>query len=395
MVRAGLCSGCGLCEAVAGQESVRIDMSRDGYLRPTVIKLPSLAHMHTIARCCPGLRVELKRSRVAYHSLWGPIVELHAGYATDPELRFQGSSGGVLSALAWLLIERGRVEFVAQIAVATKDPLMNELQLSRTKDDVLRAAGSRYSPSAPLRRIRELLDTGKRFAFIGKPCDVAALRQYGVHDGRVSSQIPYMLSFMCAGIPSQKGTEELVSGLGVEARDVVSLRYRGDGWPGNARVVTRSGNVREMSYNASWGNILNKHLQFRCKICPDGTGEFADVVCADAWYGKDGYPDFAERDGRSLVIARTPVGVDLLELARGCGAVRLETLDLREIERMQPYQAARKKNVLGRVLATRFAVGLAPRYRGLGLVRASFSGSLLGWLRSALGTFKRARGESA
>src|SRR3712207_7050821 len=38
----------------------------------------------------------------------------------------------------------------------------------------------------------------------------------------------------------------------------------------------------------------------RCKICPDGTGEFADIVCADAWYGKDGYPDFAEREGRSL-----------------------------------------------------------------------------------------------
>jgi coenzyme F420 hydrogenase subunit beta len=45
----------------------------------------------------------------------------------------------------------------------------------------------------------------------------------------------------------------------------------------------------------AWGEELSNHLQFRCKICPGGTGEFADVVCAGAWYGKDGYPDFTER----------------------------------------------------------------------------------------------------
>jgi coenzyme F420 hydrogenase subunit beta len=37
-----------------------------------------------------------------------------------------------------------------------------------------------------------------------------------------------------------------------------------------------------MSYADSWGGILSRHVQFRCKICPDGTGGFADVVCADA-----------------------------------------------------------------------------------------------------------------
>lgn len=51
-----------------------------------------------------------------------------------------------------------------------------------------------------------------------------------------------------------------------------------------------------MSYNESWGNILGKYLQKRCKICPDGIGEFADIVCADAWHGdKSGYPNFEEK----------------------------------------------------------------------------------------------------
>ncbi len=147
------------------------------------------------------------------------------------------------------------------------DPLKNELQLSRTRADVLHAAGSRYAPSAPLARIVELLDSGARFAFVGKPCDVAALRQYGRTDPRVAQQVPYMLSFMCAGIPSHRGTLELLQTLGVTPNQVKTFRYRGDGWPGKARVVTHAGDVREMDYNASWGTILNRHLQFRCKIC--------------------------------------------------------------------------------------------------------------------------------
>ena len=50
-----------------------------------------------------------------------------------------------------------------------------------------------------------------------------------------------------------------------------------------------------MSYAQSWGEILTKHVQFRCKVCPDGSGGFADVACADAWYGDErGYPSFEE-----------------------------------------------------------------------------------------------------
>ena len=55
-----------------------------------------------------------------------------------------------------------------------------------------------------------------------------------------------------------------------------------------------------MSYADSWGAHLSKHVQFRCKICPDAVGGVADIACADAWYGGDsGYPQFDEAAGRS------------------------------------------------------------------------------------------------
>jgi coenzyme F420 hydrogenase subunit beta len=286
------------------------------------------------------------------------------------------------------------VDFIAHIAVSSKDSLRNELQLSRTKADVLRAAGSRYAPSSPLEKILELLEMGERFAFIGKPCDVAALRRYALHDARVNELIPYMISFMCAGIPSINGTYEVLEKLGINREQLKSFRYRGDGWPGMTRAESIDGIISEMNYNDSWGNILGKYLQFRCKICPDGTGEFADVVCADAWYGKDGYPDFTEREGRSLILTRTLAGEELIKAAFSSSYIQIENLPTENIESMQPYQAHRKKVVLGRLVATWFALGQAPRYSDLGLIKTSLMANSIEWLRHAWGTYRRANGET-
>lgn len=398
VVQNGLCTGCGLCEAVAQPGVIQMHMSRGGYLRPQQQAPLDARQARLLADVCPGSRVEHAPASgsgtPAYHPLWGPLVGVRAGHALDAEIRRQGSSGGGISAVAAWLLDTGQVEFVAQIAVSREDPLRNDLQISTTRADVLAAAGSRYAPSSPLAGLRELLDRGQRFAFIGKPCDVAALRRYGRHDPRVGKLVVAMLSFMCAGIPSLLGTHELLAKLGADRGQLKTFRYRGDGWPGMARAVQQDGQVFETDYNSSWGTVLNKHLQFRCKICPDGTGEFADIVCADAWYGKDGYPDFAERDGRSLILSRTALGERLISDAMAAGVLAADVLPVDDIARMQPYQVNRKQMVLGRVIATWLARRRAPSYRRLALLRNALGARKVEWLRNAWGTLRRAKGES-
>lgn len=390
----GLCSGCGLCESLAPEGHIEMRLNASGYLRPIIQKALSDDDERYIAQACPGVQLcHEKKDTRQYHTIWGPLMGVSTGYSCDAEMRHQGSSGGVLSALAAYLLASGEVSFVAQIAVSHRDPLANELQISRTRDDVLRAAGSRYAPSAPLRSIRALLDTGERFAIIGKPCDVGALRQYARMDARVSEQIPYMLSFMCAGVPSMKGTLELLERMGTKRELVASLRYRGDGWPGMTSAIQKDGNNFEMDYATSWGTILNRYLQFRCKVCPDGTGECADIVCGDAWHGKNGYPDFSEKDGRSLILLRTAQGDALLKKAVADSVLLCTELSVTEIAAMQPYQVSRKRLVLGRLLAARCATGVTFRYDPMRLIKASLQANPFDWLRSACGTYRRATRE--
>lgn len=393
VVSNGLCAGCGACAGVVPDNVVRMELSSAGYLRPKAWVPLDVAQQRSALVACPSVRLEHSNLEAENLKIWGPTRSVATAFSTDAEIRQFGSSGGVVSALALYLVESGAVDFVAQIAVSKEHPLTNKVQQSRTRQDILHAAGSRYAPAAPLERISEFLQSGERFAFVGKPCDVAALRALAKVDERVNRQVPYMISFMCAGVPSIEGTHAVLKEMGVRCDEVASFRYRGDGWPGVAKATTLDGRVAEMDYNSSWGSVLNRYLQYRCKICPDGTGEFADVVCADAWYGVDGYPDFSEGDGRSLLLVRTAAGEELVAMARKGRRISTESIPVEEIAKMQPYQVNRKQMVLGRLAATLIRRGTAPRFWNLGLIRASLSAKPLAWLRSTWGAYKRADGE--
>ena len=389
IVGGGLCAGCGLCAAVAAKGRITMHIDAEGYARPLAAAALDAGEERVLRDMCPGIHLRHPPGLASYDPVWGPLVAVRTGHATDAQTRFQGASGGALSALLIHLLESGAVDYVLHNAASDEDPLLNRIQVSRTRGDVLAGAGSRYAPSAPLADIARHLDGSARFAFVGKPCDVAALRNLARRDARVDRRVPYMISFMCAGIPSRKGGMEILERFGLAHADVRAFSYRGRGWPGKATALVRDGRRFEMDYNTSWGTILNRHLQFRCKICPDGTGEFADVVYGDAWYSKDGYPDFEERDGRSLIISRTAAGEALLQACAAAGYIAMQPLPVAEIGRMQPYQETRKRMVLPRLWALRAVGRMAPNYRNLGLLRAARGRSLREHYRSFKGTVKR------
>jgi len=387
VVRNGLCAGCGLCAAIGGEHGARMGVSDRGFLRPADVPLPADVERRILA-VCPGIGIDGAGRQSRADPLWGPVRAIHRVHAADPSVRHRGSSGGAVSALAIHLLGTGEIDGVVHFGAGTGDPVAGDVTISRSPAEVLRSAGSRYAPSAPLTDIGALLAGSERFAFIGKPCDVAGLRALARQDPRVDRAFPLMLSFFCAGVPSLEGTRELLARLRIEEREVVDLHYRGEGWPGRFRVRTRGGRVASLSYAESWGEILSRHLQFRCKICPDGTGELADIAAADAWSTADGYPDFEERDGWSALLARTVRGARLVREAADAGALILAPLAGDELEAMQPYQRDRKQALLVRLAALRLAGGVAPRFRGLGMLRAARR-SPAKWPRNFAGTWWR------
>lgn len=360
-----------------------------GYNRPVAIGPVSADEERAIATGCPGAVVEPWSGAARVDPTWGPYRRVMTGAATDPVTRFEGSSGGVISALLIHALRSGLVDRVVQIAPDPECPTRNVVTVSRTPDEVLGRAGSRYTASSPLEHILEVLEEGGAAAFVGKPCDASALRRLGRVDRRVSQHIPLVLSFFCGGIPSHDGVGRILADLKVEPASVTAFRYRGRGWPGNCVAETAEGSA-EMTYARSWGGFLSKEVQFRCKICPDAVGGVADIACADAWYGDDdGYPSFDEADGRSLIVARSDVGERFLQAALEANVLSATPLEVAEIDRMQPSQARRKRLILARVAAL-FATGQpAPQMRGLSVIAAARRAPAMEAARNFAGTVRR------
>jgi coenzyme F420 hydrogenase subunit beta len=393
VAQGNLCAGCGGCAGLS-PDKVAMEISPPGFLRPRQTAPLTTEEEARIARICPGLGQRVAAEGRKDPVLWGPYVEMLTGWAANPDLRFAGASGGALSALVAHLLESGTVDAVVQIEPDPRRPLVNRTRISISVEETAAAAGSRYAASAPLAglegHLAEHRATGRRFAILGKPCDAAALRALVQEDPEAAATFPVLLSFFCAGVPSHAGGLAVLAALGVTEAEVTSFRYRGNGWPGQATAVLADGSTRSMSYHDSWGGILSNHVQHRCKICADGTGMAADIVCADAWEADArGYPSFDDRPGVSLIVARTVLGQRLIAEARAAGRIETAPYDVAQLAAIQPGQRERRRALLARLLALRLAGQPVPHYEGLQIVAAARQNPLRRNLKNFLGTLRR------
>lgn len=388
--RERLCIGCGICESIAGTKNIKLILGEDGFYHP-VVTGSEKSYWAEIKQVCPGLNVhQPTKAKNEKEKTWGPIMTTCIGYSTDEQVRYISSSGGAISGLLSFLLETEQITGIVHVGKSDSNPLINETGISRTKADIIRRAGSRYSPASPLVSIKRMLDDkNERIAFVGRPCDVAALRSFLDLHPELKKQITYIFSFFCSGMPSQKGTLKILSTLGMRESELKDFWYRGHGWPGKTTAICMDGSSKTMNYNESWGNILNKHLHFRCKICPDGMGSLADICCGDAWHENNGYPDFEERPGQSLIIARTSKGEKLLRETLEKGYLMVEPYDISALGRIQRYQQGKKRVVGSRILALRLAGKFYPRFSGFYLLYNGLKAGVKNNIHNVVEMFKR------
>lgn len=384
------CSGCGLCTRL--DSSLRMTVDADGYARPAFDgpSNPIPDAEAVFRRGCPGVvvRAPTPPAGATPDALLGAHLGIWNAWATDPEMRHAGSSGGVLTALHAWLVESGRAVRTTGAAMDAAQPRRSVPVTITTRDAALRASGSRYAPVAALDN-DDALRAGS--AVCGKPCEISALRQTAAD--LIDGEPPLMLSFFCAGTPSQHATEALLAQLGVSAQEhVADLRYRGRGWPG--RFAAAAGDrVVSADYERSWGATLGPTTQWRCKVCVDGVGEAADIVAADSWESDaHGYPVFADGDGVSALIARTQRGRQTILDAAADGVIELEPLTATRLASAQPLQTNRRRFLRARLWGSLLAGRRPPSYPGFALLRLSMQAPRTA-LRALRGTFDRVRRE--
>lgn len=363
IVTGGLCIGCGLCRSLAGADHIRMVTTPEGRERPVALAPLSEQTLATINAVCPGTRIEGARPEtlpegVEIDPIWGPAVPaaLTIAHAGDPEVRYRGSAGGVLTALGQHLLRSGEVALILHVRASPEAPMRSLATVSETPEAVLEAAQSRYGPAAVLEDLNGVLARGLPFAVIAKPCDIGALRRLAEIDPRAKALLRYCLTFACGGVSDLGKSRDLLDNRQFDEGDLRLFRYRGHGNPGPTRVEAKDGRGFELTYREMWADEESWRSQPRCKICPDAIGEAADLVATDCWPG--GAPE-GDDAGFNAVLARTRTGVDLLEKAVAAGALKVvRPIGFRDLDLFQPHQVRKKRAVWARLEGMR-AAGMA------------------------------------
>lgn len=378
------CSGCGLCKSVY---NIEFHTNDRGFPNAHV---KTEAEAEKLKPVCPVFCYEKDTAM----NVWGTYTDTYIGWSSDPKIRFMCSSGGALTAISIFLLEKGFVDGIVHSTYNPNNPTETITVISKTNEEILQRSGSRYCISVPLEKIKELIDVDRKYAFIGKPCDVMALRNYININVEYRKCFPFLLSFFCAGEPSPYAQQRLLLRLNTELKDCKTITYRGNGWPGLTTVVSKNGETKQIEYKEAWGKYLGRDLRTLCHFCLDGTGDSADIVCADFWYLNDQEePDFSEHEGRNIIISRTEIGNKVIKQACNDGYIiideyftdKMET----EFKKYQPNQFARKANMKTMIDALHLFGRETPAYNSKLLKRYSKNITTYKKARFFLGTIKR------
>ena len=377
------CTGCGLCHSLQGS---LIDLDEKGFPR---VKEESICDLSFFKSICPSSSYREK----ANHGIWGIVDYSFVGYSYNSSVRFKASSGGALTALSLYLLEKKIVDGIIHTTFDPNDPTKTITVISRTKDDVINRCGSRYSISSPLTDILQICSSNEKYAFIGKPCDVMALKKAMGENGVLSSSIAILLSFFCAGEPSQGAQLKLLDAMGCKKDECEQITYRGNGWPGFTTVQKKDGSLCKLEYKEAWGKHLGRDIRKSCRFCLDGTGDYADIVCADYWYlDSCGLPDFSEHAGRNIIISRNPTSSVLLRNALAEKYIIKENDDselLSRLKEIQPGQFKRKCTMHSMLWAMRLFNKTIPDYGSSYLRRYARNIGMITRIKFFLGTIKR------
>jgi coenzyme F420 hydrogenase subunit beta len=221
----GLCTGCGACFFNCDKGQVTLLNVESVGIRP---QFDDCASCTACLAICPGHHVDGTGTPTngsnGSHLELGPVLEIWEGYAADPDIRFRGSSGGVLTALALYCLEREDMASVLHTAMDESKPWTNKTVLSRSRSELLSRTGSRYAPSSPCEGLQAVEESHKPCVFIGKPCDASAVSMLSASRPQLDRNIGINLTFFCAGTPSTLGTLDLLKSFETAPARVRSLQ---------------------------------------------------------------------------------------------------------------------------------------------------------------------------
>jgi coenzyme F420 hydrogenase subunit beta len=310
VVTSGLCTGCAGCVVACPHDVLGYD-DAEGVYKPFHLEEEGgpggCGHGErgctSCTRACPRFRTW--ESEIDTHlfgrtrrteEVDGISKDIILARAADPEVLEKGQDGGLVSAILMWAIDHGYID-AALVSYLEGDGTSWKAKpgVARTREEILAAAGSRYTYSANTMAYAEAVAGGaERLALVGMSCQSSVPPVMTVRKaGKPARRIALNIGLLCSKTFDDAIFEELFEArYGLRRQDMVKMNIKGV-----FQIWMRDGSYHEVP-------LKECHAWTRegCKSCPDFAAEHADISTG----GIGAFGDW------TLTIVRTDLGREIL-----------------------------------------------------------------------------------
>ncbi len=227
---------------------------------------------------------------------------------TDKAIAEVGQDGGLVSTLLVWGLQQGLIDgaLTSKIVNDERGPFDAAPTVVTTREEVLAAAGSRYTYAANPLAMKEAEERGlQQLALVGMSCQASINGTILARKvNKYKRKIVLTLGLLCSKTFTYEGQKKVLAEHGVDIADVTKINIKGV-----YQVWTRDGGYHEIPLK-----LFHPYTREGCKMCPDFAAEHADISCGGI--GKE--------SGWTLTVVRTARGEEWMKGVIDAGLIEAQ-----------------------------------------------------------------------
>jgi len=253
--------------------------------------------------------------------------EIISARATDAALRKRAQDGGVISAVLLHLLQEGEIDAAVVARTTEEANWQPQPFVATTKEDVLAAAGSKYTQCPSVLGVADAFEAGyQKVALVGLPCHIEGMRKVQLSDAfKVGAErVKFLIGLFCTETFDRALLAKTLEELGTSFDAVAKFNIR----RGRFIVTTKDGKELTMPIKK-----MRAFAREACNYCYDFASEFADLSVGS----------IGSEDGWSTVIVRSDAGKDVLKRAEEAGLIETKRSTAEQVAEVRKLAAFKKR----------------------------------------------------
>src|SRR2546425_351669 len=228
--------------------------------------------------------------------------------------------GGAGTALLLYALDQKIIDYAVVSGYSFKDPYRPEPQIASTREDLIKTAGSRYTPGGQVGGLGEIAIPNRgstnsqeeRLAVVGLPCELQGMWRMTTHwiaTPKLAKNVVFTMGLFCSKVfDYQKMMVDYVQGKrGIDLRTITKVNVK------KARLLVYVGEklvidepVEAVAFSA----------REECNVCIDYSAELADIAIGA----------IGSATGWTTILTRTPRGEEIVNGAAKAGYLELKPI---------------------------------------------------------------------